>query len=637
MSLQSMVAAGFARLTTAVLALNTKVDSATPIETMVAPTAGDILIVKRGSAFYLALVDTLLGGGGGAALPVDVVAPAAGQEIYGVLDGVPKRIPIAQLINDAYPQPLGLWDHWTDWRAGSGNANASDIFTGTAVSSGTNTTALPTGGMAGYNDHGVFLRSSTTANGGYRYQTTSLVGMYFSGVARKYRCQFLWRTSFTGVTVRTGFHDTNTNADAVDGAYFEISGSTCSAKTANNSTRTTHATTITLSLDVAYTFDIEVNAAASEARFRVWAGNNYDAAVMDVTITTNIPSTSARTFGAGIVATEASTTAMDIGVLYSLGVGTPAGFARMYGVYSTPVVRPSAFADGNWSATPVAGGIELNIGPMPASGSAAVTALRYRLDGGAPVTLSGTGTGVRTLTLTPGQEYALQLQQVTAAGESDWSDTKRRTPLASGGGGGGTLAVVQSPAPVEQSWGTTAEQTMAAVGSGNSIVVVVHAPTAAGVPTISDSAGGAWGAPMRTYTEGATATYYWVRNNVTGGPTWVRATIAANNGFHIKAYEVSGSGAGLVEDAFGSGLQTGSDTWSMPFTSTVANVLLVAMLSVENGNTPTGTAPLTAVSATGGYQTWAHGIFPTAGSNTATVTLSAAWAGSRSWLALKGS
>lgn len=432
MSLRDQIAGGLARLTAAIVALNTKVDSGTPVETMVTPVAGDILIVKRGSAFYLGLVDSLLGGGGGAAsLPIDVVAPAAGQEVYGVVDGVPKRIPIAQLINDAYPQPLGLWDYWTDWRAASGNANAPGAFAGAAISSGTNTTALPTGGMAGYNDHGVFLRSSTTADGGYRYQTTSLVGMYFGGVARKFRGQFLWRTSFTGRTVRLGFHDSNTVADAVDGAYFEISGATCSAKTANNSTRTTHATTITLSLDVAYTFDIEVNAAASEARYRVWGGNDYDTALMDVTISTNIPNTSARAFGAGIVATEVSTTASDIGILYSLGIGTPAGFARVYGVYSTPVVRPSAFASGDWTATAVAGGIELNITAMPASGSAAVTALRYRLDGGAPVPLSGTGTGVRTITgLTPGQAYAVQIQQVTAAGESPWSDTKSRTPTA---------------------------------------------------------------------------------------------------------------------------------------------------------------------------------------------------------------
>lgn len=211
----------------------------------------------------------------------------------------------------------------------------------------------------------------------------------------------------------------------------------------------------------------------------------------------------------------------------------------------------------------------------------------------------------------------------------------RATP--SGGGGGGSLAVVQAPTPVQQAWGTTAEQTLSAVGSGNSIVAVVHMGTAAGTPTISDSAGNTWPTAMRTYADGSMTTHYFKLDNVTNAPTWVRATIAANNGFHITAYEVSGAGAGLVEDAFGSGAQTANATWNMAFTSTVNNVLLVAMLSAESDNTPTGTAPLTAATATGGYQIWAHGIFPTAGSNTATVTLSASRAGTRSWLALRGS
>lgn len=725
-----MIAAGLSRLTTALLALNTKVDAGlVPVTDTATAAAGDVIIIKRGSAFYLALVDPLLGGGGGASLPYAVVAPEQGLEVMVADDGVWKRSPIAKLINEAYPASLGLWDYWTDWRAGSGNAAAPGSFVGAAVSSGTNNTAIPTAGMAGYNDHGVFLRSSTTANGGYRYQTTSLVGMYFGVIARKFRCQWLPKL-FTGVTVRLGFHDTNTSADATDGAYFEIAGNTCSAKTANNSTRTNHATTITLALDTAYTFDIEVNAAANEARFRVWGGNDYATPLMDVTIATNIPSTSARSFGAGIVATESSTTATDIGILYSLGLGTPAGFARLAGGYAAPAVLPSAFTAPDWSATATAGGIDINVGTMPAAGSGAVTAIRYRVAGGAPVTLAGTGTGVRSLTgLTPGDLYPIQIQQVTAIGESPWSDVKSVTPLAaptapaaftapdwtltaiaggvrisiaslpSNGGsaitalerqvnggswgamagtgtgdrdvtglpesltsvkiravntvgagpdsdtktatplaGGGSLAVVQAAPPFEQVWGTTATATFgAAVTNGNSIVVVAYASNGAGVPTISDSAGGSWGAPTRSYNDGSNTTFYWVRNGVTDGPTWVRGTIGSNGGWHICAYEVSGAGAGLVEDAFGSGAQAASSTWNMAFTSTVANTLCVAMMSVENASTPTGVAPMTAATATGGYQVFARGIFPTAGSNTATVGLSASWAGTRSWLVLRGS
>jgi hypothetical protein len=52
------------------------------------------------------------------------------------------------------------------------------------------------------------------------------------------------------------------------------------------------------------------------------------ATLLDVTNTTNIPTGTARSFGSGIVATELSTTASDIGVLYMLGEGTVAGFNR---------------------------------------------------------------------------------------------------------------------------------------------------------------------------------------------------------------------------------------------------------------------------------------------------------------------
>lgn len=225
---------------------------------------------------------------------------------------------------------LGLADWWHEARFGSNNAAAMDFFVGAAVSSGTNTTAIPAAAVDGGIPAGVFLRSNTTANGGYRYQTSSLVGDRFGVTSHKYWCQFRWRTAFAGRTVFLGFHDSATVADPVDGAYFKVTTNIVSAVTANNSTRTTNATTVTLSLDVIYTFDVEVNAAGNSARFRVYAGTSATP-ILDVTNTTNIPTTSARAFGTGIVATESSTTASDIGILYMQGAGTVAGFERARG------------------------------------------------------------------------------------------------------------------------------------------------------------------------------------------------------------------------------------------------------------------------------------------------------------------
>jgi hypothetical protein len=226
--------------------------------------------------------------------------------------------------------PLGLHDFWQETWFASNNAAAPVRWVGGVISGGSNSAGIPTASFGDKFRHGVFLRSGTTANGGYRYMTTSPSGDNFGQASHKFRAVFKWLTSFTGRTVRNGFLDTTTSAAPVDGAYFEIVGDVCSAITANNSARTTNPTTITLSLGIPYIFDPEVNEAGTEARFRVYNGVT-GATLMDVTNTTNIPTTATRAVGSGIVATEASTTISDIGILYMLGEGTVAGFTRARG------------------------------------------------------------------------------------------------------------------------------------------------------------------------------------------------------------------------------------------------------------------------------------------------------------------
>lgn len=102
----------------------------------------------------------------------------------------------------------------------------------------------------------------------------------------------------------------------------------------------------------------------------------------------------------------------------------------------TPTSVPAAFSSGQWTATAGVEQIELNITALPSNGGSAITALQYRLDGGSWVNLTGTGTGVRTVgSLTGGVEYDVQIRAVNAVGNGAASDTKSRTPTASGGGG----------------------------------------------------------------------------------------------------------------------------------------------------------------------------------------------------------
>lgn len=212
-------------------------------------------------------------------------------------------------------QRIGLHDWWSECCFSTTNAVALP-FLGFVVNSGLNSAAVPI--SPGFVPPGVFIRSGTTANGGYRYQTTFDV---FGVQKRKFRGKASWRTAFANNTARIGFHDTITITDAVDGAYFETVGAVVSAKTASNSVRTTSGTTFTMSLDVVYTFDIDVNAAGTSARFRIYADVS-ETAVYDQTITTNIPIGFARQFQVGIVATNSTAVATDILLLFYMGYGS---------------------------------------------------------------------------------------------------------------------------------------------------------------------------------------------------------------------------------------------------------------------------------------------------------------------------
>ena len=161
----------------------------------------------------------------------------------------------------------------------------------------------------------VLLRCGTTTNGGYQYATGQQLR---GGVALYFRGILAGATSHVNTTIRLGFHDSNSSADAVDGAYFEIVGGTAVAKTANNSTRTTSGTTLALTVDTYYTFDIDYQS-GSNVRFRISddAGTN----LYDQSITTNIPNTTARTFLAQVIATNTATVATDLALIDYMGFG----------------------------------------------------------------------------------------------------------------------------------------------------------------------------------------------------------------------------------------------------------------------------------------------------------------------------
>lgn len=323
--------------------------------------------------------------------------------------------------------------------------------------------------------------------------------------------------------------------------------------------------------------------------------------------------------------------ASDETVIFRGGVGYKAPLSALK-TFVEAASAPAAFTAGQWTATAGVGSIELNITALPDNGGSALTALEYRLNGGSAVALSGTGTGIRTISgLTGGVSYDVQIRAVNAVGAGGWSDTKTRTPTSAGG----TLAIVQQPVKAVQVFGTVYERSLSPVGAGNGLLVAVLSPTSQGAPTVTDSNGVSFGSPVHTYVGGGLTNVtmrFYARANITGTPpTFVRATFGSDGGGFIAAVEVSGGGSSIVADAVGGAAETSDTNWDFPFTSTVANTVFLGIGAYTNSNLATATAPLTVEGNAADFDFYARGLFPTAGSNTGVVTTTDARTGDKAW------
>jgi hypothetical protein len=222
--------------------------------------------------------------------------------------------------------PLMPYDYWYETRFQNTN-NTQAHLAGFAISGGTSSAAVPILASNTLYPYGIFLRSATSVNGGFKFNTTLINSDFFGGVAKKFQTAIMWKTSFTGRTVRVGYHDSGTNADATDGAYFEVLDNVVNCKTSTNSVRTTVTMVSTLSIDEIYLFDIESNTDGTLITYKL-INANTNVVIETATIDTNIPTSSTRGFAVSLVATEATTTSSDICVIYYVGNGTVNGFNR---------------------------------------------------------------------------------------------------------------------------------------------------------------------------------------------------------------------------------------------------------------------------------------------------------------------
>lgn len=138
---------------------------------------------------------------------------------------------------------------------------------------------------------------------------------------------------------------------------------------------------------------------------------------------------------------------------------------------ATPTVAPGlpgAFVAGNWTVAAGNASASVTVSALPAANGSAITAVQYRLNGGAWTAFSPAlaGTGTRTITgLTNGTAYTVELRAVNGVGGGADSDDKSVTPAAPAGNahvhfGGTTTIYAPQPSPVL----TTTETALTFVG-----------------------------------------------------------------------------------------------------------------------------------------------------------------------------
>lgn len=210
--------------------------------------------------------------------------------------------------------------------------------------------------------------------------------------------------------------------------------------------------------------------------------------------------------------------------------------------------------------------------------------------------------------------------------------------VAAAGGGGG-LTKVQNPTRTAQYFGKTVEQALTAVGSGNHLLIGLIAPTSAGEPAWSDSAGGSTAGTLAysyASTTGSVTMYFYIRSNVTSGLTWIRGTWTPDVEAYINVVEVSG-GTPVLDGSGNGAAQSSATQWDHAFTSTADDAMFMGLAAFSNGTTTTGVSPVQADCPASDWYANSSGLFTTAGSNTASFTIPDARSGHKAWICVKAS
>jgi hypothetical protein len=289
------------------------------------PVANDVLLIEDSAASYakkkILWSQLPAGGGGGDNISIngtaatdanfnDTTPPALVGDInikWQKDTSTPNNI-------SAYISPNDLLDAirrkpfiFTDFLgpAGAATIEAAQGWDFAIIASGTQAK------IAGESNHPGILRvsSSTTTNSG-GYCVLEATAFRITG-GEIFEVIFQHRVaSGTNTTLRMGFLDTVTSADATDGIYFETASSSLAlvGKTSQGSTRSTTPTIYTLTVNVWYRAKIIVNSNATSVTFYLY--DDSGSLLGSQSLSTNIPTGVSQQTGCGFVVTNVGTTAV---------------------------------------------------------------------------------------------------------------------------------------------------------------------------------------------------------------------------------------------------------------------------------------------------------------------------------------
>lgn len=195
----------------------------------------------------------------------------------------------------------------SDFHGSAANLIYNTPFSGSgAIASGTNTTTPAAGDHSALHPGIMLLRSSASVSSGYRIATAaSLVG----GDGLCYRAIFRPLVSVATTTYYLGVHNggAGSTAEPTSGCYLAIApGGTGTFKGATAGSRSNGASTLVFSAGVWYTVDISWTSAVAA---RCVISSDAGIVLLDTTVASNVPNTTAQLLLAQFVAFNSTTSA----------------------------------------------------------------------------------------------------------------------------------------------------------------------------------------------------------------------------------------------------------------------------------------------------------------------------------------